>query len=87
MIKLNSLFVSICCTGGLLGLLARRFYLMNEEFVTNVNELRVDNPRVNLMVKHLVAGVEDSRVHILDYWIASHTPLVESFEKLAAPDA
>ena len=60
---------------------------MNEEFVADINELGVDHPRVNLMVKHFVARVEYAGEHILDYWIARHTSLVESFEKLPAPYA
>ena len=87
MVKLNSLFVSVCSCGTLLGLLARRFDLMNEEFVANINQLRVDDPSVHLVVKDFVAGVENARVHVLNYRIARHAPLVEGFKQLATSDA
>lgn len=55
---------------------------MNEELLTDVDKLPMDNPRIELMIEDLMTAEQDLRKHILDDGITTSALLVESIEYL-----
>ena len=42
---------------------------MDEEFLTDVGQLAVDYPCIQLVEEYLVADKKEAREHVLDSWI------------------
>ena len=60
---------------------------MNKELISQINELTVNQPRVHLMEKDLVADVKNARKDVLNDRIATDTTLMERIEKFTSPQA
>ena len=60
---------------------------MNKELISQINELAVNQPRVHLMEKDLVADVKNARKDVLNDRIATDTTLMERIEKFTSPQA
>lgn len=58
---------------------------MNKELISQINELTVNQPRVHLMEKDLVADVKNARKDVLNDRIATDTTLMERIEKFTSP--
>ena len=56
---------------------------MNEKLLTNVNQLPLNNPCIQLMVKDLMTAKKYLCKHILDNGIATGTLLMEGIKNLA----
>ena len=60
---------------------------MNEKFISQVDELPMDKPGIDLMKEDFVAYKEDAGKHVLDYWVATDTPLMQSVEELSTSES
>ena len=50
--------------------------LVDKELISQINQLTMYKPGVDLMEKHLITIKEDSGEHIFDDGITAYTPLV-----------
>jgi len=60
---------------------------MNEKLISQVDELTVDEPCVDLVEEYFMADKEDAGEHILYYWVSADAPLVESVKELPAAES
>jgi len=47
----------------------------------------MDKPGIYLMKEDFVAYKEDAGKHVLDYWVATDTPLMQSVEELSTSES
>ena len=55
---------------------------MDEKLICQVNQLSMDQPRVDLVEEHFVADVENAGKHVLDHGVSTHTALMEGVKEL-----
>ena len=56
---------------------------MNEKLFADIDKLPMDNPRIQLMVKNLMAAEKYLGKHVFDNWISTGTLLVKGIQYLA----
>ena len=57
---------------------------MDEELISQVYQLTVNQPGVHLMEEHLVTDVKNARKDVLDNRIATDAALVECIEEFSS---
>ena len=57
---------------------------MDEKLFTNINKLPVNNPCIELMVKHLMAAKQDPWKHVFNNWVATCALLVKRIQDFSS---
>ena len=56
--------------------------LMNKKLLTDINQLPMHNPGIQLMVKNLMAAEKYLGKHVFDNWVSTGTLLVKGIQYL-----
>ena len=59
--------------------------LMNKKLLTDIDQLPMHNPGIQLMVKYLMAAEKYLGKHVFDNWVSTGTLLVKGIQYLTTP--